>query len=156
MRRAALVTAALALALPATGGAHSRHRAHRVDEQVRQPARSVPHVPVTQPKPPASKPPAPRPLGHVQAVAREFSITLSRTTLAAGAASIELDNLGQDPHDLRVERVDAPSIGVSFDLARPGNVSSRKLQLSPGTWKLYCTLPGHAALGMSATLTVTP
>jgi uncharacterized cupredoxin-like copper-binding protein len=33
-------------------------------------------------------------------------------------------------------------------------VSSRKLVLAPGEWKLYCTLDGHAAAGMSTTVTV--
>jgi uncharacterized cupredoxin-like copper-binding protein len=28
--------------------------------------------------------------------------------------------------------------------------------LTAGTWRLLCTLPGHADAGMQATLTVTP
>jgi uncharacterized cupredoxin-like copper-binding protein len=34
-------------------------------------------------------------------------------------------------------------------------VSSQKLDLAAGDWKLYCTLPGHEALGMTAHITVT-
>ena len=74
--------------------------------------------------------------------------------MAAGPVSVELDNFGQDPHDLRVERVDTPATGFSFTLAKPRTVSSQKLDLAPGEWKLYCTLPGHEALGMSARITV--
>ena len=29
-----------------------------------------------------------------------------------------------------------------------------KLNLGPGTWKLYCTLPGHDQAGMHALITV--
>ncbi|MEA2353379.1 MAG: hypothetical protein QOJ14_1793, partial [Thermoleophilaceae bacterium] len=87
-------------------------------------------------------------------VTREFSITLSRRTLPAGQVSIELANMGQDPHDLRVERADSPATAFSFTLAKPRTVSSRKLVLAPGEWKLYCTLDGHAAAGMSTTVTV--
>jgi hypothetical protein len=57
-------------------------------------------------RPPATKPPTttpePKPLGRMQVVAREFSFTLSRQAVAAGAVAIELNNHGEDPHDLRV------------------------------------------------------
>ena len=41
---------------------------------------------------------------RVQIVAREYSYTLSRLHVKAGEAILELDNFGQDPHDLRVQR----------------------------------------------------
>jgi hypothetical protein len=160
----ALALAALALvAVPAAGAAHHHRKAQaqtrgpRADERVRQAAlvRRVPKPP-TPPVDPAPDPtPKPRPLARMQALTREFTITLSRRTLPAGQVSIELANMGQDPHDLRVERADAPATGFSFSLARPGTRSSRKLELAPGEWKLYCTLEGHAAMGMSTTVTVT-
>ncbi|MEA2387531.1 MAG: hypothetical protein QOG41_304 [Thermoleophilaceae bacterium] len=155
MRRALLVMVAIALVVvPAAGAAHHRKastRPARVDEQIRQ-GPSAPRPPaVPETPPPTTKP---RPLARVQAVTREFSITLSRRTLPAGQVSIELANMGQDPHDLRVERADSPSTGFSFTLAKPRTVSSRKLVLAPGEWKLYCTLDGHAAAGMSTTVTV--
>jgi hypothetical protein len=68
--------------------------------------------------------------------------------------AVELANLGEDPHDLRLERVQSAGIAFDFGEAKAGNVTSRKLDLSPGTWKLYCTLPGHELLGMHALLTV--
>jgi hypothetical protein len=110
-----------------------------------------PQVPTPSPTP---TPRTPKPLARIQVIAREFSLTLSRRTVAAGPVAIELDNYGQDPHDLRVERGDDASTGFSFTLAKPRTVSSKKLELSPGEWKLYCTLPGHEELGMSARVTV--
>lgn len=133
---------------------HHRKRGHSKKPPVTKPPVTKP--PVTKPPvtpPPITPPPAT--LGHVQVTAREYSLALSRTTLAAGATSVELDNFGQDPHDLRVERVDSPSTGFSFELAKPSTVSSQRFTLTPGDWKLYCTLPGHEALGMVAQLTVT-
>ena len=103
---------------------------------------------------PARPAPKPRPFARLQVVAREFSLTVSRKTLPAGRVGVELDNFGEDPHDLRVERANRAATGFSFELAKPGTVSTRKLNLGPGSWKLYCTLPGHAALGMSATVAV--
>jgi plastocyanin len=109
---------------------------------------------VPTPTPPKPKP-KPKPLGHLQVIAREFSVTPSRLTLAAGRVAVELDNFGQDPHDLRVERANDPSTGFDFTLTKPRTRSTQKLDLGPGTWKLYCTLPGHEALGMHALVTVT-
>jgi hypothetical protein len=142
----AAIALAAALAAPAAGVARvPQHRDERV----------VQHFPRHHPAPrEARTPPRPRPLARVQAVAREFSINLSRRVLPAGAAAVELVNLGEDPHDLRVERAGRPSTGFSFELAKPGSVSRVKTRLGPGRWRLYCTLDGHAAAGMSATLTV--
>ena len=169
MRRAALTALAAAVlasaATPADAALHMRHRHHaRHEEGVRvvrtlpisRPAPRTPKPPTTRPpRVPTPAPPPPKPLVRVQVIAREFSLTLSRRTFAAGIVAVELDNFGQDPHDLRVERADSASTGFSFALAKPRTVSSRKLELSPGEWKLYCTLPGHEELGMSARVTVT-
>ena len=157
MRRA-LALAAAGAALLAPGAAvarrgHHHHHHHRHRHYVDQPVTMPPRPPVVGP--PAPKPPAPRALARMQVVAREFSLTLSRQSVAGGTVSVELDNHGEDPHDLRVERADDPATGFDFALTRPGGVATEKLDLAPGTWKLYCTLPGHAALGMSATVTVT-
>ncbi len=46
---------------------------------------------------------------RVQVVAREYSFSLSRLHLHAGTALIELANFGQDPHDLRVQRIGGTS-----------------------------------------------
>lgn len=78
----------------------------------------------------------------------------SRTTVAAGTVAVELDNRGEDPHNLRIENADGSGTSFDFGLAQPGSVSSQKLDLGPGTWKLYCTLPGHEAAGMHALITV--
>ena len=154
MRRAiALGLAGAVLLVPATPGAGAaKHRQgykrHHRDQRVTMPARRPPFQ-----RPPVT-PPEPKPLTRMKAVAREFSLTLSRQAVPAGTVAVELDNHGEDPHDLRVERAENALAGFNFTLTKPGAFVTRKLQLGPGTWKLYCTLEGHAALGMSATLSV--
>ena len=157
MRRAALLALVLAAALVLPGGTsahpakhHGRSHPWR-DQNVRSVAAPAAKGPTP---PPSTTPDPPKQLAHVQVVAREFTVTPSRKTVAAGRVVVELDNFGQDPHDLRVERQDDASTGFNFTLAKPGTVSSRKLDLGPGTWKLYCTLPGHDAMGMHAMNTV--
>jgi hypothetical protein len=48
---------------------------------------------------------SPPPPARVQIVAREYSFALSRPALNAGRAIVELVNFGEDPHDLRLQRV---------------------------------------------------
>jgi plastocyanin len=45
---------------------------------------------------------------------------------------------------------------AGFQLAVPGGPESGKVELTPGDYTIYCTLPGHRAAGMEATVTVTP
>ena len=156
------ITAVAAAATWSSAAASAAHRTRHVRRDARvvttRGAGHVPRVPtppVTPPPAPGGPPsPPPKPLGHLQVRAREFSLTLSRTTLGAGRVAVELDNLGQDPHDLRVERTDDPGTGFDFALAKSGTRSTKQLDLGPGTWKLYCTLPGHDQAGMHAQVTV--
>jgi plastocyanin len=158
VRRAiALALAAAVVLVPAAPGAAKRahKKPHHRDQRVVTPRRRPPVRRPPVERPPTTTP-APKPLSRTQVVAREFSFTLSRQSVAAGTVAIELDNHGQDPHDLRVEPASGSLPAFDFALTKPGAVTTRKLELTPGTWKLYCTLDGHAALGMSATLTVGP
>jgi plastocyanin len=86
--------------------------------------------------------------------AREWSLVLSRQTLAPGRAVVQLQNFGEDAHDLRIERVDGTGTPLSIPLAEAGEQQSASGTLSAGTYKVYCALPGHDAMGMHATLEV--
>ena len=85
--------------------------------------------------------------------AREFSLTLSRSRLRAGEVRMQLNNRGEDDHDLLAYREDARS--WQFLVTAPGEARTRTLRLSPGRYSLICTLEGHQALGMEASLRVT-
>ena len=65
------------------------------------------------------KPAAP---ARVQVVAREYSFSLSRLRVHAGTAVIELANFGQDPHDLRVQRIGAKHV-AGLGVVTPGTHS---------------------------------
>jgi len=43
-----------------------------------------------------------------------------------------------------------------FQLAVPGGPETGKVELKPGNYTIYCTIPGHRAAGMQANVTVTP
>jgi hypothetical protein len=87
--------------------------------------------------------------------AREYHFVLSRTALHAGPAIIQLADRGEDPHDLRLVKIG--SVGAraaAIPQVLPGGVGEWRGTLTRGRWKLYCTLPGHAKLGMRAVIAV--
>ena len=95
----------------------------------------------------------PPPPARVQVVAQEFRYALSRQTIEAGWAIIELRNQGEDAHDLTMRRVGGKRIYV-WPLAQPGATVDRQYKLLPGIYKLRCAVANHAELGMVATLRV--
>lgn len=93
------------------------------------------------------------PPARVQVVAQEFRFSLSRTAIKRGRAVIELRNLGQDAHDLRLRRIGGTRVYV-WPVAQPGQTIDKELRLLPGTYRLTCGVANHAQLGMVATLHV--
>jgi hypothetical protein len=97
---------------------------------------------------------APPPLpARVQVVAQEFRYALSRRTIRAGWAIVELRNIGEDAHDLRLQRVGGTRVYL-WPVAQPGQTVDRELRLLPGTYRISCAVANHAQLGMTATLRV--
>jgi plastocyanin len=96
---------------------------------------------------------APPPPARVQVVAQEFRYALSRQTIKAGHAIIELRNLGEDAHDLRLRRIGGSRV-YALPLTQSGQTTDREFTLRPGTYRLYCGVANHRALGMQTTLVV--
>ena len=87
--------------------------------------------------------------------AREFHFTLSRTTVKPGPAVVQLAIRGEDPHDLALRRIGAPTAAVSrVPETQPGGVAEWRGSLKRGRYELYCTIEGHKKLGMRTVLTV--
>lgn len=103
-----------------------------------------------------TKLPPPLPLPTSLAVDEgEWVVVPSKTAVAAGDVTLRVYNRGMDDHDLTL--VDATGTAQQVALA-PGGTSTLRVTLTPGTWKLYCSLfagtpSSHEALGMSALLT---
>jgi hypothetical protein len=95
----------------------------------------------------------PPPPARVQVVAQEFRYSLSRQTIKAGWAIVELRNGGEDAHDLRMQRVGGTRVYAWPDV-EPGGVLDEQFKLLPGTYRLWCGVADHRELGMTATLVV--
>jgi plastocyanin len=85
--------------------------------------------------------------------AREFNLALSRPSVRAGTAIVQLANRGEDPHDLRLARIGGSGTG-QIAQTLPGDVGEWDGRLRRGRYRVYCTLPGHRAAGMRAVLRV--
>jgi uncharacterized cupredoxin-like copper-binding protein len=79
----------------------------------------------------------------------EFKITAASTALKAGEITFEAKNVGKIPHDLAIKQT-----GAKTKLISPGGTAELKVTLKPGTYELYCTVPGHEAAGMKLNITV--
>ena len=91
---------------------------------------------------------------RLQVAADEFGLALSRSTLASGAAVVELVNYGEDDHDLALRRNAPGARALRLRTVAPDGHGELKARLAPGRYTLWCTLADHRARGMVATLVV--
>ena len=117
------------------------------------PALAAPSIPAPAPPDPEPEPEAGPPRLGVKAL--EFSFTLSRPSLSAGEAIVELNNQGEDPHNLKLRLQDGEEEPLEVPEAGPLEHRTAKFDLDAGTYRLWCSLPQHDEWGMNATLAVT-
>ena len=70
----------------------------------------------------------------------------------AGSVTIDFDNKQALSHDVAVADSSGQELGKT-DLVSSGTASTT-VDLQPGTYTFYCTVPGHKEAGMEGTLTV--
>ena len=94
----------------------------------------------TTPKPQAST---------VDVSESEFKIALPSTELKAGKITFDVKNDGKIPHDLAIKDMQAKT-----KLIPAGGTAELTVTLKPGTYELWCTVPGHEEAGMRVEVTV--
>lgn len=72
----------------------------------------------------------------------------------AGEVIVELNNQGEDDHNLKLQREGSAEPPLAVPLAAPAKRTNARLTLSPGAYYLYCSLDQHDENGMHATLIV--
>ena len=83
----------------------------------------------------------------------------SRKTVKSGELTVQLINAGEDEHNMDMEKVgpgNSPEgpIVVAVSAASKGASTPTTVDVEPGTYRMWCTLPGHAEKGMETTITV--
>jgi len=123
-QRLALIAAGVAVALTLTGAAMAAFRSHS--------AAAGTTVKVTE---------------------TEYHIALSPKSLPAGTIKLSVHNAGKIGHQLDVSGAGLTKIAHLGTIA-PGATRTLTVKLTGGTASLWCPLPGHAKLGMKASLIV--
>jgi plastocyanin len=106
--------------------------------------------------PTTSAPAAPSGAGqHLSLEANpEGQLKYNKTSLTAkaGTVSISFSNMSPLSHNLTLESPSGTKLGATPTFK--GGSQTLALSLKPGTYKFFCTVPGHRAAGMEGTLTV--
>jgi plastocyanin len=75
----------------------------------------------------------------------EFKLTPSTANVGSGAVTVTAKNDGSIPHTLEVE---GNGVEKKTGMIQAGSSAALKLNLKPGTYEMYCTIPGHKQSGM--------
>ena len=120
---------------------------------------------VPQSAPPAVTSPAPAPspnsvpepeeeANRVSVKGVEYYFVLSRPAVKAGELTVELNNQGEDPHNLniRLEGSEAEPLQIPETDSLQRSVAT--FDLPAGIYRLWCSLPEHEEKGMATSLIV--
>ncbi|KAB2379949.1 hypothetical protein [Actinomadura montaniterrae] len=84
---------------------------------------------------------------------KEYSLKLSQTTFKAGPYIFIAKNAGTMQHALAISGPGITNAKVTPGIS-PGQQAKLNLSLQPGTYKLWCPIDDHRALGMQTKITV--
>lgn len=81
-----------------------------------------------------------------------LAFTSDNITAKAGKDTIEFTNESPVPHDVKIEDSSGEEVGGT-EVTQEGS-DSAEVELKPGTYTYFCSIPGHRQAGMEGTLTV--
>ncbi len=111
--------------------------------------------PAFVPAPPATPPSEPEPEANRLAVKGvEYYFVLSRPSVKAGAVTIELNNQGEDPHNLNLRLEGSGEEPHQLAETNSQQRTVATFDLPAGKYHLWCSLPEHEERGMATTLLV--
>ena len=88
----------------------------------------------------------------IKVTEREYKLTLSKKTAAAGTVTFTVHNTGHIKHALAVSGGGLSGVKKTLAIA-PGKTRALTVKFTKGgTVQVWCPMPGHAALGMKASL----
>lgn len=80
-----------------------------------------------------------------------LAYTTTQASTEAGGVTVEFTNPQAVPHDVAIEEPSGETIGQT-EIVTEGS-DSATVDLKPGKYTFYCTVPGHREAGMEGTLT---
>lgn len=81
-----------------------------------------------------------------------LAYTTTQASTKAGKVTLEFDNPQPAPHDVAIEDSGGKTLGQTETIT--DSSTSTSVDLKPGSYTFYCSVPGHREAGMEGTLTV--
>lgn len=81
-----------------------------------------------------------------------LAFTKDKITAKAGQDTVNFTNSSPVPHDVVIEDENGKELGGT-EITSEGSASA-EVELKPGTYTYFCSVPGHRQAGMEGTLTV--
>lgn len=81
-----------------------------------------------------------------------LAFTSEEITAKAGKDTIDFTNESPVPHDVHIEDSSGKELGGT-EITQEGS-DSAEVELKPGTYTYFCSVPGHRQAGMEGTLVV--
>ncbi|MFL5897039.1 MAG: plastocyanin/azurin family copper-binding protein [Solirubrobacterales bacterium] len=81
-----------------------------------------------------------------------LAFTSDKATAKAGNVTVDFTNPSPVPHNVKIEDSGGEEIGGTETISEGSE--SAQVELKPGTYTYYCSVPGHRQAGMEGTLTV--
>ena len=91
------------------------------------------------------------PGGATTIAGAEFKFTPATDTVSKGT-KITFKNAGHVAHDLKLSQ--GGKVVAGTKLTQPSQSASFTVNLPPGTYTMFCSVPGHEQAGMKGTITV--
>ena len=88
----------------------------------------------------------------IEAASSGLAFSSKTASAKAGEVTVEFNNPQSLQHDVAIEDSSGETIGETELVAESS--ASTTVELEPGTYHYYCTVPGHREGGMEGTLTV--
>jgi uncharacterized cupredoxin-like copper-binding protein len=85
---------------------------------------------------------------------RDFTLDPKAITSGGSAVALAVTNDGPTVHNVTIRDSSGTVLAATKDL-KPGQSETLSVQIKPGAYVMYCSLPGHESLGIKGTLTVT-
>jgi plastocyanin len=82
----------------------------------------------------------------------QLAFTTDEASAKAGEVTINFTNSSPIPHDVRVESSGGEELGGTEVISEQGE--SATVDLKPGEYTYFCSVPGHREAGMEGALTV--
>jgi plastocyanin len=80
-----------------------------------------------------------------------LAYTTTKASTDAGKVTVEFENPQAVPHDVAIEDSGSKTVGQTDVITETS--ASTTVDLKPGKYTFYCSVPGHREAGMEGTLT---